>query len=254
MKTPALIKKLVKINDRFVVALDSLVHRIQWPQFGKKPNKIRWSSYSWFIAGGLGLLLVLVGLAWWFYPKHEAMRVANLASRSFSVVWMTNNPGKGCVLAMRYGLPVNFIWECGPPSSQAHLVTLKNLRPNTRYVMMGWQWGLPAWRSPLWVTTLSEREDPPLLPRPAYGTVYGENEERLVNVLVYVYTMTNQPQYPVAALTNDTGNYAVNMANLMRLGDSFVVEGHLSPEVWSRNEADSRYMTPLPPLHLRRYR
>lgn len=182
-------------------------------------------------------------------PAPKNVRPVNVHARSISVAWVLPRPTFGCVALIPKSFNARPKIACNRSFVSAHLTELSHLRPQTTYRIMllsGLRpllWGNPS------VTTTQVREEMPDMPKPGYGSVVFK-DEKIEGALVLVYTNTPQAQYAVAALTNSQGNYAVDLANLSRDGNSYVLDSFVNVNRFARLEADIRLSTPFPPLLL----
>lgn len=98
---------------------------------------------------GIALLLALIGsMVFWFFNREETQRkfnfeirdlqVVNMADNTVTIVWQTNSPSIGEVY---FGESGNLNQKSSdnrdykkPSERLTHFVTLKNLKPNTRYL------------------------------------------------------------------------------------------------------------------------
>jgi hypothetical protein len=194
------------------------------------------------------LALVLIA-GFYLSPTPKDVRPVNVHARSLSVAWVLPRPTFGCVMLWPKPLASLPKVGCNHSLTTVHLQELTNLEPETAYRIMLWTglrpilWGNPS------VTTTRVRTEMPDMPRPGYGSVVF-NGEKIADALVLVYANTPAAQYAVAAITNDQGNYAVDLANLQHTSNSFIVDGYVSANRRARLEADIRFSTPFPPVLL----
>lgn len=112
-----------------------------------------------------------------------------------------------------------------------------------------WQfWQMPR------VVTAKIREEQPPLPQPAYGSVVDAVGDPLPNTLIYLYSISPAARAPLAAMTNEQGNYGVDLANLsaqagqLTPAGTFVVEVIHGSGERARFEGDIRMINPLPTI------
>ena len=211
------------------------------------------------------LMAVIFLLALSFrYAGPADKRVANFSARSMSVTWMTDKLSGGCVIAVEK--PLNKIelvkaWlsfgrnyrgsgivkECGPEKHRAHMVDLSGLKQETAYYLI-LQQGLRLdfeFMPPFTTPAISAAA--PGLPIPAYGSVKSNNGTPVVDAVVYLYRYSKTDHFPLAAIPNQDGNYAFDIANLPLTGESLILEvkNGLSQ---TRVETDLRTHSPFPTL------
>ncbi|RMH11073.1 MAG: hypothetical protein D6698_16965 [Gammaproteobacteria bacterium] len=224
--------------------LAELLKRKDWMESGR--------GMRFGLAGILGVLLTA---AWFWSPEPKDVRAANVFARSFSVGWVTDKPGDACVVAfadLSLSSLRDFDVVCAGDKSLSQLVNFTDMKPETTYnllVVDGIRFRLKALPR---VTTLAIDEENPLPPNPAYGMVYDVNKKRAGGALVYVYTVTGRPQYPIGVLANEQGNYALDLSNLMIDGNSYVLVARKGADQSAKIETDVRRTTPLPPIWLER--
>jgi hypothetical protein len=190
-------------------------------------------------------LLVLILLS----PAPKDVRPVNVHARSLSVAWVLPRPTFGCVVLVPTSFSSLPKVACNRALTSVHLQELSGLEPETSYRIWVWSGLRPiVWGNPR-VTTTAVREEMPNMPKPGYGSVVYDNL-KTPGALVLVYANTPESQYAVAAITNDQGNYAVDLANLKHASNSFFVDGFLRANRLGRLEADIRFSTPFPPLLL----
>lgn len=242
---------MIFANKNFSAFNDSLDQAIKRARTGKIQKDIalyikqlsrkQKALITAFVFVVFGLILVS--------PAPKDVRPVNVHARSISVAWVLPRPTFGCVLLVPKSLNSLPKLACNRLFTSVHLQELSNLRPQTTYKIMllsGLRpllWGNPS------VTTTQVREEMPDMPKPGYGSVVFK-DEKIEGALVLVYTNTPQAQYAVAALTNSQGNYAVDLANLSRDGNSYVLDSFVNVNRFARLEADIRLSTPFPPLLL----
>lgn len=192
-----------------------------------------------------GILLVI---SFWLTPQPQHIQPASIGSRSLSLAWLTKRPTKGCVIAYS-SAGVNVLIErfqsyfrrnykgryvvkqCEEEKASAHLVNVSALHAETSYSLILTQ-GLRKYkvRSVLTDTakTAEVVETMPELPLPAYGKVLDSSGNPASGVLVYVYSrLTDKPRFPVASVTNTSGNYAIDLSNLVDPKLSYRVSGYV---------------------------
>ena len=84
------------------------------------------------------------------------------------------------------------------------------------------------------------------MPQPGYGTVISPEGYRVPGALVYLTPMTREFNYPVAALTNELGNFAVDVGKVSDKSDGLLVEAVGNMGIWFEQEMSSRFTAPLP--------
>lgn len=207
----------------------------------------------WFI----GALTALVVFLWAVTPRPTDLRVANVTARSFSVGWATEIPSRGCIVVASQNEWWRWFIQCSREKSGAHLVTFEGLAEERMYRVWYWS-GLrwQFWRMPV-VKTAGIREDQPSLPQPAYGSVRDEFDDPLLNTLIYLYSLSSSNRAPLAAMTNEQGNYGLDLANLLAQrsqpglpaqAGTFVVEVIHGSGERARFEGDIRMINPLPTI------
>lgn len=204
----------------------------------------------WFI----GALTALVVFGWAMSPRPTDLRVANVTARSLSVGWATEVPSRGCIVVVGQKEWWRVLTQCAREKAGAHLVTFEGLTQEQVY-RVGYVSGLrfQFWQMPK-VLTAQIREEQPPLPQPAYGSVVDELDDPLPNTLIYLYSISSAARAPLAAMTNEQGNYGLDLANLLAQTSlqtqpgTFVVEVIHESGERARFEGDIRMTQPLPTI------
>jgi len=125
------------------------------------------------------------------------------------------------------------------------MVDLSGLKPATTYYLI-FQQGLRLdfeFMPPL--TTPAVAVSPPGLPIPAYGSVRFNDGTPAVDAVVYLYRYSKTDHFPLAAIPNQDGNYAFDIANLPLSGESLILEVR-NGLGQTRVETDLRTHSPFP--------
>ncbi|MBI2010323.1 MAG: hypothetical protein HYS86_04085 [Candidatus Chisholmbacteria bacterium] len=217
-----------------------------WQQFQERILTRR------FLLSGVGLAVVIFFLA--LSPRPSDLRVANVTARSFSVGWATDAPSRGCVVVVPQKQWWRWLMRCDWEKVAAHLVRFEGFSEEQSYRVgyvsgLRWQfWGTPV------VKTAQILEEQPPLPQPAYGKVEDQFGDPLQNTLIYLYSLSPTARAPIAAMTNEQGNYGLDLANLQAQSEglgqtgTFVVEVIHGSSERKRFEGDIRMIQPLPAI------
>lgn len=198
----------------------------------------------WFI----GALTALVVFLWVVSPRPTDLRVANVTARSISVGWATESPSRGCIVLIPKPQWWRVLVRCAGEKAGAHLLAFDGLEEENLYRVgylsgLRWQfWGMPT------VRLAKIREEPPPLPQPAYGKVENQFGDPLPNTLIYLYSLDSKARAPLAAMTNEQGNYGLDLANSLAPAGTFVVEVIHGASERARFEGDIRMIQPLPTI------
>lgn len=197
-------------------------------------------------AAGLAALVI-----WWAQtPVPEAVRPANIAARSFSLGWITDKPTGGCALAAASWRDWRFSCDRQRKYS-THLADFKQVSAETVYRIVMIDGPRLRWRNLPYFKTLAIADQQPKLPRPAYGAIRDNSGAPLKKTLVYLSAFDDLDQ-PLAALTNDDGNYAFDLSNFQSASGYYLLEV-VSGQDYRRVEVDSRTVSPLPTLIVASY-
>jgi len=200
---------------------------------------------------GVGVAAALGFWWWWLTPVPQEVRAANVKAKSFSVGWVSETPAKGCVLVYKKAWRTAFRFGCFKTKKKAHLVDVKKLEAKSSYGMVMVEGLRLTFRQMPEVVTRGIADELPPRPEPGYGSVIDETNQQLPGVLVYVYAMSGQPQAPAAVLTNEQGNYAVDLGNVELAISNYLLEASRAPGEKVRIEGDVRFSTPFAPIAFR---
>ncbi len=195
---------------------------------------------------------------WWLRtPVPEMVRAANQSAYAFSVSWIYPRPAGGCVAA--YAGIKNMAVKCSKDRSRLHLIEVSGLNPETGYSVFIWN-GLKVIRvqTPFYrqVSTLSVRDALPKLPQPGYGSVVDASGRPISGALVFVYRhVSDRFYFPAAAVTNESGNYSVDLSNLEQMNQPFTVGSYLIEAVdrtgkTTKQIFDREFHSPFPPIKI----
>jgi len=197
----------------------------------------------------VGLLVVLVAAIDYVRSWPLWVRVANVGSQSFSLGWVTRADTSGCMVVLRgKWLPTQVRSVCTNTSGLTHLLSVDGLDENQTYrvfVRQGWKWYPTTLKQ---VVTFIAKATPPA-PAPGYGTVVDLNGNRIAGALVYVYPSNAAKVDPEAVLTNEQGNYAIDLS----FNGSFpgwVIEGGSGPDQWDVMPVSGEATSPFPSLEV----
>src|SRR3989344_4904835 len=237
---------------------------------------MRFTARTPVLVGVLSFLIAAGVVTIWYRltPTPENIMAADLGSTSFRVGWYTAKPTKGCTLAIA-DAPWRFVaWDflksqfdrhytglyvnraCFVETANTHLATFTNLLENYPYrvaVMVGPRRVELPIGNPVITKKISESEEPPL-PEPAYGGVTYEDETPVVGALVYFYRgLADEFRYPLAVVTNNDGNYAIDLANFDDSDDISTYDSYLVDVVDTEGKQTRQILPrdihqPFPPL------
>lgn len=225
-------------------------------------SPLKWGIASFVVAAGIVSLLYILS------PVPWAITPANVGATSLQVAWYTKRASKGCAIALaqtnRFTLPEqlkatfyrDYVGEyvnktCFDLPLNTHIANLTDLYQQAPYRIIVTT-GLRRREaypgiSPVTTGEITKGEQPPL-PEPAYGSVIYTDQTPANAALVFLYKQTENDAYspPLLALTNNQGNYAIDLANFE--SDSYVVQtldlnGKTSQEVLSFQDH-----APFPPV------
>lgn len=197
-------------------------------------------------------LLILVGLGlglWWLLtPRPVRVRSANVGTHSFSLGWFSKKPSKSCVVAVKSFKYQDLVIKCEKHKSLTHLVEVKGVRPDSYYYLGLIDFPRLSVNKILPVTTTKISDQPPQLPEPAFGGVIDQNSEPVEGVLIYIEARLSEYSYPVAALTNREGNYAVDMGLNINKAEVFFLDAVSSGGIWAEKMVSKQFKTPIPTI------
>lgn len=204
-----------------------------------------------WLTGGLAAAVLLGLMTVWVVktPKPERMRVGNFFPRSFSVGWVTRHPTAGCLIAVAR-INNSKIVCVKDKKYTTHLAEFNSLEPKTHYRLIAVDGLRITWRNLPEVVTPAIVDMQPSLPRPAYGLVTDQVDNSLPHTLVYVYMISKIQRLPLIAMTNDSGNYSVDLSNFLPDTQSYLIEADSGPDRRQRLETDIRTSSPFPTIRL----
>jgi len=199
----------------------------------------------------LGLLVASLGVWWLLTPKPQRVRPANVNSNSFSVGFFTDRKSKSCVLAIRDIKKMDWLKTCEEEKSQTHLVEIEGAESGESYQLVLIDLPKITFKKLVAVRTPEISDQPPGLPEPAFGTVLGQNDQPVPEALIYISAQSSEFSYPVAALTNEAGNFAVDMGPNIHQADKFLLDAVADAGIWMEKLVSGLYKTPLPSITVR---
>jgi hypothetical protein len=200
-----------------------------------------------FVSGILiSLLFILSVTLIVISPKPENIRATDISARSFFVSWVTKKPSTGCAIAQFGKYKVK---KCQKEKNKTHLVMIDGLAPENTYELTitsnfrKIKKGLPI------VTTGKIQEQQPKTPEPAYGSVkWKDTSQPIKNALIYFRNPTLDKKEVFATLTNEKGNYAIDLSNFENLEKTILIEVVIDPKTRTLNELDITKHSPFPTL------
>jgi len=210
-----------------------------------QPKYIKIAKYitlSIIVASFLSLIYYLYRL-----PLPQNIRVTNINSYSLTISWLTSKPTWGCVTASADDHKTR---HCHYHQSLTHLIPLSDLQPQTTYTLKITN-GLRSTQQILpQVTTPTLNQDQPPLPDPAYGSIKWLNTNQPIpNALIYI-SNPNQPTTTLVTLTNDLGNWSIDLSNLIPLDNYLAIEVVINPQLQTLNRFPTESHAPLPTLSI----
>lgn len=212
---------------------------------------------KWLTAGVVATVFLAPVIWWWRTPVPEMARVANQSAHGFFVSWVYQRPAAGCVAA--YAGIKDIVVKCGKNKSRLHFVEMSGLKPETKYSVFIWN-GLRAVRVQTrfsrQVSTLSVQDAFPKLPQPGYGSVVDGSGRPIPEALVFVYRhVSDRFYFPAAAVTNEEGNYAVDLSNLEQTNLPFIAGSYLIEVIDQTGKTtkqifDREFHSPFPPIKI----
>jgi hypothetical protein len=196
----------------------------------------------------LGLAVISLGVWWLMTPVPERIRPANVGVRSFSVGWFTKKPSKSCVVAIGSVNPSEWLVKCEKEARVTHLVGVDKAQPEKYYTIVVIDWPRVTVQDLVPVTTGSVSSEPLRLPQPGYGSVISPEGFRVPGALVYLTPFSREFNYPVAAITNELGNFAVDIGKVSNKSDGLLVEAVGNMGIWFEQKMSSRFTAPLPTI------
>jgi|GEM_PF-2555204 hypothetical protein len=194
----------------------------------------------------LGLIVIGLGIWWVLTPVTQRIRPANVGIKSFSVGWFTKKPSKSCVLAIGSIKPSEWLIKCEKEARVTHLVRMENAKPEMYYTIVVVDFPRVTVQELVTVMTGEISNQPLKLPQPGYGSVISPEGFRVPGALVYLTPISREFNYPVAAMTNELGNFAVDIGKVSDKSDGLLVEAIGNMGIWSEDEMSSQYTAPLP--------
>ncbi len=209
---------LTVITDRLSFLKSSLMSRTS-----DSSGKPRWIK----LLGGVLFLISLGGFFYFLttpnsYPKNVS--VSNVSSQSITLSWTTATPMETKVLLSEAGnlqiLPVFFYSSIGDDRDKTgdlvrtrnvHYVTLKDLKPNTRYVARIYSGLRQVYEKKLTTGPAIVLNEPNLV----YGKVLGEKSAPVANALVYLRMISKEGSSSalLSAMTNEQGKWSIEASN-----------------------------------------
>ena len=198
------------------------------------------------------LLVILITLLTLFvFRPARYVRIVNMGSRSAGVAWVSQKKTSGCMIAIN---PKNIFKSkkaCDDGRKNLHLISIKGLSPDTNYKLLYIHGTRIKYHHKLRFQTNTERTEQPPFPNPGYGSVINQHESPEVGALVIITPHTNENIYPVAAITNIDGNYAVDFEEISRKSDQITLEAIGSNLTWNERYLSSNIHTPIPFIKVR---
>ena len=206
----------------------------------------------------ISLIAILLGfLGFYLYTTYsQEFRIfpANVGSQSFSVAWSSEKEGKGCVVAIPQKNLKGVKLLCQKEDkSNIHILNFKQVIPDTTYniyYINGLHLKRPNINS---VITLPISEEQPPLPNPAYGSVINIYEAKAKNTLVLLTAQTPSFQYPLVTITNNSGNYSLDLNGFNEIPDSYRLEATLDGKIWNDKYIDASIVSPIPQITVTNY-
>jgi len=199
------------------------------------------------------ILVVGLGLWGWWYrtPRQIRVRPANVGAKSFSVGWFSKKPSRGCVMAVeswKFKSWKDWVIKCDDEKTQWHLVDFKGVKPGTEYQLVVMSGLRVTFKNILSVKTKEISDQPPLIPKPAYGNVVDQKGNPVEGVLVYITAEAKTFNYPVAGVTNRQGNYGIDVGELSQISESLVLDAVGSRGYWKELLISTEGITPAPTI------
>lgn len=199
---------------------------------------------------GIISFLIAVGVVTVWYrqtPVPEDITAANVGATSFNVAWLTKKAARGCAIAIA-DTPEFTFWDlfksqfyrnyagkyvnkaCFNEKLNTHMAAFTNLFDDFPYkvaVIVGPRRVELPQGAPVVTNKISQTDEPPQ-PNPAYGSVEYKDESPAVGALVFFYqNQTEKFHYPLVAVTNNDGNYAIDLANFNESEDTPAYDSYL---------------------------
>lgn len=225
-------------------------------------SPLKWGIASFVVTAGVVSLLYIVS------PMPRVITPANIGATSLQVAWYTKRESKGCAVAIVQTKEFTLLEQikasfyrdyigkyvnktCFDLPLNTHVANLSDLYQRATYkiyVITGLRRKEADSGISLVTTGEITKGDQPPVPEPAYGSVIYTDQKPADTALVFLYKKTDDDNYlpPLLALTNNQGNYAIDLANFE--SDSYIVQaidhnGNSSTEVLS-----AQYHAPFPPV------
>ena len=177
--------------------------------------------------------------------------VANLTPTSAALAWISLRSTHPCLVVTTQSNPLiqtlilnasRFLplphKPCQAYPSQAHLIPITNLKPQTTYYLYPLNHFFSLVLKPTIFTTPALSDSPPSLPRPAYGTILNTP-----NALVLI----KSPDQLLASLTNYQGNWLVDLSSFTSL-DQLQLQGLTATQSSSLTPLNPDQAQPVPTL------
>ncbi|MDP3994666.1 MAG: hypothetical protein Q8P91_02460 [bacterium] len=179
-------------------------------------------------------------------PVPKEIKITDISTNSFAISWLTDKPIRGCAITK---LGKSKTKACDDKKTKAHLITIANLAPENTYQIIVTSGLIKETKSLPKITTNKIQEEQPRTPEPAYGSVEWENTNQPIkNALIYFQNPAQNKKEVFVALTNEKGNYAIDLSNFENLERTILVEVVVNPATKTRNELDSTRHSPFPTL------
>jgi len=198
---------------------------------------------------GLGFFILAILFFWWLsIPKPEKVWSVNVEAQSAFVSWVTKRPRKGCIITVKIDKPAGLKKVCEKEKVKVHLIELKNLDPEIIYTLIHIDQLRITLTGLTPIVTKSIRGEIPLMPEPAYGSVRNERGDGVANTLVFVFPLTTGDFDIAAVKTNDQGNYAVDLGEMMKVSNKLNLWAISSKGELLKTIVDSKVHTPFPSI------
>jgi hypothetical protein len=196
--------------------------------------------------------LLLGFLSYYLYISYSQkinIFPANVGSQSFSVAWSTERQTKGCILAISKSDILKSKLLCQKTEkSNTHLLNFKKVIPDTAYniyYISYLHFKKPNINS---VNTPPISDTQPPLPDPAYGSVVNTYGARAGSSLVLLTAQTPEYQYPLATITNNSGNYSFDLNGFSQKSDSYRLEATSDGIIYNNQFVSAQTTSPIPQI------
>ncbi|MFC1653395.1 hypothetical protein ACFL1M_00935 [Patescibacteria group bacterium] len=181
--------------------------------------------------------------------RPSIIQVGNIGERSLYVSWITGKQNRSCLFAHTDKFN-QFRFACESINkTRTHLLEIKNLTPDTNYSIYIIS-GTKTTKYSQKVKTITQREEAPQLPEPAYGVVVDEEGVGIPGAIVTISPATPEYHHPVITETNSFGNFSVDISPIMYKADKLFIRAVGNLNLDGQQLIDQKIHAPFPPIRV----